>query len=192
VTEGRALTRSVVLGGEVWEAGSVPPPEVAARIRNPRCWEPAEADPPLPWGPEGVPAVSTATQAVIPAAPAGNGIPNLEEMAGGTVQSGVIPAQPGNVIGRDPSEPFAPAVVTDAVPPVQEPAEAPWSETEPEPEPVVEELDFQPAQPEPPRSGKGATEAAWRAYAESFGVTVPQSADRGDIIARLKDDGYIQ
>jgi hypothetical protein len=174
VTEGRALTRLVVLDGEVWEAGSVPPPEVAERIRNPKCWAPLEQDPPLPWGPEGMPAINTASQAVIPAAPAGNGIPNLEEQAGGTAQSGVIPADQGNVIGRDPSEPFGPNVASEVDP----------AQVEQQPEPVL--------LPEPPRSGKGSSETAWRAYAAQFGVEVPASSDRNAIIAQLKDDGYIR
>lgn len=46
---GRKLTRLVVLDGQVWAAGSEPPPEIAARIRNPRAWsdepEPAQVQP---------------------------------------------------------------------------------------------------------------------------------------------------
>jgi hypothetical protein len=186
VTEVRALTRLVVLDGEVWEAGSVPPPEVAERIRNPQCWAPIESEPPLPWGPEGMPQISTATQPVIPAAPAENGIANLQEQAGGTEQSGVIAAQPGNVIGRDPAE-------TVSLP---APAGEPTATEEPPAAPVVDEQ--QPVEkpaallPEPPRSGKGSSEAVWRAYAEQFDADIPADADRAAIIAQLKDDGYIQ
>ncbi len=36
---------------------------------------------------------------------------------------------------------------------------------------------------EPPRGGEGATEEAWRAYAEALGVEVPDGAGRDDIIA---------
>ncbi len=37
----RALARSVVIDGVSYVAGDVPPPEVAARITNPKAW-PAE------------------------------------------------------------------------------------------------------------------------------------------------------
>lgn len=38
---------------------------------------------------------------------------------------------------------------------------------------------------EPPRSGAGATTAAWRAYAEALGVEVAGDAGRDDIIAEV-------
>jgi hypothetical protein len=59
-------------------------------------------------------------------------------------------------------------------------------------EPAVDDQFGQALLSEPPRSGKGATTAAWRAYAEQFDVQVDEDADRGAIIAQLKDDGYIQ
>lgn len=42
----------------------------------------------------------------------------------------------------------------------------------------------------PPQSGKGSGEPNWRAYAEDLGVDVSDLEDRGDIIARLKDEGH--
>jgi hypothetical protein len=188
VTDGKALTRLVVLDGEIWEAGSVPPPAVAARIRNPKCWAPAEPEPGLSWGPEGMTQVGTASQAVIPAAPASNGIPNLQEQAGGTEQSGVIPADQGTVIGRDASEPISrvqPAgeAATDLMP----------TDSEPEKNPEPEEGSESAALPaEPPRSGRGASESAWRAFAAGHGVEVAEEADRAAIIAACRKAGVIK
>lgn len=45
--------------------------------------------------------------------------------------------------------------------------------------------------PEPPRSGKGSSEAAWRDYAGRHGVQIDDGADRGAIIAALQDAGVI-
>jgi hypothetical protein len=201
VTDGKALTRLVVLDGEIWEAGSVPPPAVAARIRNPKCWAPVEPDPGLSWGPEGMTQVGTATQAVIPAAPAGNGIPNLQEQAGGTEQSGVIPADQGSVIGRDPTEPIGQSEPTGeivgALKPF-DPGPKPGTAAEPEPEPKVEPqpepaVEEPPAGPvEPPRSGRGASETAWRSFAAGYGVEVADDADRASIIAACRKAGVIQ
>lgn len=189
MTEGRALTRLVVLDGEVWEAGSVPPPRVAERIRNPKCWAPAEVDPPLPWGPEGMPQINTASQAVIPAAPAGNGLSNLEEQAGGTEQSGVIPADQGNVIGRDPSEPVGQPNLASEVPgEVAQTDEAKASDSADRPA-LDDEADL-PA--EPPRSGRGASEGAWRAFAASRDVEISDNADRAAIITACRKAGVIQ
>lgn len=166
----RVLTRLVILDGVVWNEGDVPPPEVAALIRNPKCWAPAEAEA-NPWGPEGrsTPAMDVmgTSKPVIPSEPGTNGIPNLEEQPADTASSAVVPADPGTVNGLPLPDP-EPVVTV----PVEEPAA-----------PVLSE---------PPRSGKGATEAAWRAYAAQLGVDVAADADRGDIIARLKDDGRIQ
>jgi hypothetical protein len=36
---------------------------------------------------------------------------------------------------------------------------------------------------EPPRTGRGSGVAAWRAHAEGLGITVPDDADRDDIVA---------
>jgi hypothetical protein len=38
----------------------------------------------------------------------------------------------------------------------------------------------------PPKSGRGATDAAWRAYAESVGVDTEDDAKKADIIAALE------
>lgn len=43
---GRALSCTVILDGTAWRADTVPPPAVAARIRNPQCWADAEATEP--------------------------------------------------------------------------------------------------------------------------------------------------
>jgi hypothetical protein len=168
----RVLTRLVILDGVVWNEGDVPPPEVAALIRNPKCWAPVEADA-NPWGPEGrrTPSVNVMDTGmpVIPSEPGTNGIPNLTEQPADTISSTVVPAAAGTVNGLPLPDP--------------EPVVA---ESEP-----VEEM-VAPVLPEPPRSGKGATEAAWRAYAAQLDVDVTAAADRGDIIARLRDDGRIQ
>jgi hypothetical protein len=37
--EGRKLARTVHIGGQVWHAGEVPPPEVAEKITNPAAWD---------------------------------------------------------------------------------------------------------------------------------------------------------
>lgn len=181
MTEGRALTRLVILDGEVWPAGSVPPAAVAERIRNPKCWAPVEDEPELPWGPEGNRTISTAGTPVIPAQPAAS-IANLDEKDG---DSAVVAGRPGLPIARDPAEVSGQAF-----------AQQQTGEPELHDRLAVEDdttVEQKPALlSEPPRSGKGATTAAWRAYAEQFDVDVPADADRGDIIALLKDDGHIQ
>jgi hypothetical protein len=166
VSDGQELTRLVILDGQVWPAGSVPPAEVAARITNPKCWAPVEDEPSLPWGPEGMPRISTAGTPVVPADLATT-VPNLEEKAG---DSAVVASNPGSVIGRAETE-------------------QPLSETADE---VAGDDEAPPLFAEPPRSGKGATEAAWRQYAEGYGVEVPEGADRAEIIAACKDAGLIQ
>lgn len=201
MTEGRALTRLVIIDGEVWPAGSVPPAEVAERIRNPLCWAPVEADPVLPWGPEGMPSIGSADTPVVPAEPATNGIANLQEQADGTVSSGVIAATNGSVIGRAETDnpltdlgPIHEPVEIDQDEPA--PVDAGQDETglvelpedqEPEPDEAPREL-----LPEPARSGRGSSESAWRAYAAQFDVEIPEGADRGDIIALLKSRGFIR
>lgn len=45
---------------------------------------------------------------------------------------------------------------------------------------------------EPPRTGRGSTEEAWRGYAQALGVTdVPEDAGRDDVIALLAERGFI-
>jgi hypothetical protein len=39
---GRKLARNTTVGTETFEAGTVPPPEVAKLIDNPDVWEPEE------------------------------------------------------------------------------------------------------------------------------------------------------
>jgi hypothetical protein len=166
VSEGRELTRLVILDGVVWPAGSVPPAEVAKRIRNPKCWEPVENDPPLPWGPEGRPGPATTP---------------------------VSQARPGLPIGRDPDEPSGQALAAQQDAPAAEGGpedDKPGLDDQPDkPAPAEQQA---PVLSEPPRSGKGATTAAWLAYARQFGIDVPAGADRGQIVALLEDDGHIQ
>lgn len=181
MSEGRELTRLVILDGQVWAAGSVPPPEVAERIRNPKCWEPVEDEPGLRWGPEGMPSVSTFSNPVTPSEPT-NGIRNLDEHAGGSDASGVIAARTGSVIGR---------AETDQ--PVTEPTEEQTGEETEQPK-LLDRIAVDDDEPvaEPPRSGKGATEAAWREFATSRDVEVSDDDDRAAIIAACRDAGVIQ
>lgn len=193
MTEGRALTRLVILDGEVWPAGSVPPATVAERIRNPRCWEDVESEPELPWGPEGMPSVGTATSPVVPADPASS-IPNLDEKAG---DSAVTAAQPGLPIARDPAEAsgsaFARKQQPDSAGSAEEPTEEPElhdriavEDDEPQQEPEQELMS------EPRRSGPGSSESAWRQFAASRGVQVSDDDDRAAIIAACRDAGVVQ
>lgn len=43
--EGRRLAGTVYIDGTVYQAGDVPSPEHAAKITNPKAWEPADAEP---------------------------------------------------------------------------------------------------------------------------------------------------
>lgn len=45
---------------------------------------------------------------------------------------------------------------------------------------------------EPPRSGKGSGEDAWREFAQALDVTVPEGASRDDIVAFLIERGLIE
>jgi hypothetical protein len=168
----RALTRTVVVDGAVYSPGDVPPVEVAARIRNPQCWAPVTADPGINWTPE------AGSGRVPEPDPAPGGLRNLDPQPADTDSSAVPWATPGTITGFPPAEP---AVDQAVAPPADAP---PPAAGEPVSEPDL--------LPEPPRSGRGATTAAWRSYAEQFNVVVPPEADRGDIITLLKDDGYIQ
>lgn len=49
------------------------------------------------------------------------------------------------------------------------------------------EADVSPSPPvgEPPRAGRGASAKAWRKFAESVGVVVPEGASREEIIAAV-------
>jgi hypothetical protein len=59
-------------------------------------------------------------------------------------------------------------------------------------EPDTEEAGLQSLPPEPPRSGAGSGEAAWRAFAESRDVQVSDDDGRAEIIAACKAAGVIQ
>lgn len=169
MTEGRALTRLVILDGQVWEAGSVPPPEVAERIRNPQAWQTLE-DLVEQIQPENQPPWHRVEQPVAEPLPAVDGLRNLEPQNPGNASGRVAEAQPGVISGRPDPQP----------------------DTEPDPGPAVQADQTAAAVQEPPRSGRGSSEAAWRAYADQLGVDVSDLDERGDIIARLKADGHIQ
>lgn len=157
----RALTRTVVIDGEVYSAGDVPPAEIAARIRNPQCWQTLDELADKVSEVMGLPEPSAGR--VAEPDPAPGGLRNLDPQPTGTPSSAVPQAAAGTVNGAPPAE-----------------------------EPADQQTTIHGLLSEPPRSGRGATTAAWRAYAAQFHVDVPAEADRGDIIALLKDDGYIQ
>jgi hypothetical protein len=151
----------VILDGEIFVAGDVPPEHVARRIRNPQCWTELaapvdEGTPPVP-GPPAAPPLPTEVVAADPAGP--GGINPLEAPADDTTSSAVPTA--------------------DGVP-----AGGPTATNE------TGNAQGQPLA-EPPRSGKGSSEAAWRAFAAQYDVNT-DGMDRGDIIAALRDDGFIQ
>ncbi len=153
MTQPRALTRLVILDGEVWEAGSVPPPAVAERIRNPKCWEPVEDDL-SPWAPP-APAPAVTEQA---------------EPAG----------QPGDdTTTADPGD----------LPSAGQPD---TTRDDPELHDRLEVGTPAPLPAEPPRSGRAASKEAWREFATSRGVEVPDGADRTAIITACRKAGVIQ
>lgn len=154
-----------MIDGEVFNAGDVPPEHVAVRIRNPQCWAPVTAEPGPNWTPESSPG------RVPEPDPARSGLRNLEPQNPGGTSSAIPTPEPGTVTGTLPTEP---------------------SQQQPELDEQQPELAPQGTLPEPPRSGKGASTAAWRAYAEQLGVFPLPSEDRGDIIVRLQDAGHIQ
>ena len=182
----RELKSVVLIDGVVYGPGyeTKVPDDVAKRIRNPAAWgEEVEVD-------------------------EGHGVPgNHEQLAAGLLpHSPVQPnqialAEPAGPGGLNPLLPNSPDTGSSAVPAgvatptgIGQPT-APLDERSAElpQQPAVEgDQRADALLSEPPRSGKGATTAAWRAYAEQFGVQVDEDADRGDIIAQLKDDGHIQ
>lgn len=193
MTPVRALTRTVVIDGEVFVAGDVPPAHIADRIRNPACWAPVTPEAGPNWTPEaGTPdpvrRTNPAPAAVVEPDPAPAGLRNLEPQDPATGSSAVIEPVPGVINGAPAPEPPAdPDWVLDPDRPA-EPALEEDYELDPPQDPGAEPGLL----PEPPRAGRGATTNAWRTFAEQYGVEVPAGADRSDIIALLKDDGHIQ
>lgn len=59
--------------------------------------------------------------------------------------------------------------------------------------PAVECVEVEPVSapsPAPAKSGPGSGKAAWRGYAESLGVDVPESADRDGIVRAVAAAGH--
>jgi hypothetical protein len=129
----------------------------------------------------------------------------------------VVPSEPAGPGGVNPFEPASPDTASSAVPaggpaegtlvaPAENPAadQPVVTEEESTEEVVVEQTVTEPvfdaeddAQleivgEEPPRSGKGSGEAAWRAFAEANGVQVSENDGRDEIIAACQDAGVIQ
>jgi hypothetical protein len=182
----RELKTVVLVDGVVYGPGyeTEIPDHVAKRITNPVAWgEEVDSD-------------------------EGHGVPgDHEQLASGLLPHAPVQpnqialAEPAGPGGVNPLLPSSPDTGSSAVPAGVETPTGIRQPTEPLDERSAE-LPKQPAVagderadallPEPPRSGKGATTAAWRAYAEQFDVQVDEDADRGDIIAQLKDAGHIQ
>lgn len=181
----RELKNVVIVDGVVYGPGYETPDEnVAKRITNPAAWgEPVDSDEGhgVPGDHEQLaagllPHAPVQPNQITMAEPAGPGginplLPASEETGSSAVPAGV--ATPTGV--RQPTEPLDERS--------QELPQQPAADGDQRPDGLL---------PEPPRSGKGATTGAWRAYAEQFDVEVDEDADRGDIIARLKNDGHIQ
>jgi hypothetical protein len=101
----RVLRTDVYVGGRRWFAGAVPPPEVAARIKNPKAWtevpDRASGTPPTP-----APAPETAVRQPVPEQP---------NTGSADLAAGDVVADEG-----DPAEayvPAAPGEPTVAAPP---------------------------------------------------------------------------
>lgn len=183
----RELKTVVVVDGVVYGPGHQTdiPAHVASRITNPAAWgEQVESD-------------------------EGHGVPgDHEQLAGGLLPH--APVQPNQITLAEPAgdggiNPLLPASADTGSSAVPAGAPTPTGAGQPT-EPFDEQpgvlLTDQPAVaggeradaqlPEPPRSGKGATTAAWREYAGQFDVAIDEDADRGAIIDRLRSDGHIQ
>lgn len=184
----RELKNVVVVDGVVYGPGyeTEVPDRVAGRITNPAAWgEDVESD-------------------------EGHGVPgNHEQLAAGLLPH--APVQPNQITMAEPAgpgglNPLLPASEDTGSSAVPAGVATPTGLGQPG-EPLDERPGGMPQQdqpavegdqrpdgllPEPPRSGRGSTAAAWRAYAEQFGVQVDEAAERGDIIAQLKNDGFIR
>lgn len=165
----RQLKGAVIVDGVVYGPGYTTdiPDHVANRITNPTAWgENVDSD-------------------------EGHGVPGDHDQLAAGMQPHT-PVQPNQVV---PSEPAGPGGVNPFFPPESDTA----SSAVPTGGDVAgsitgkEQTGNAPGQPltEPPRSGKGSSEAAWRAYAEQQGVNV-DGMERGEIIAALQDHDVIQ
>lgn len=171
----RQLTAVVYIDGVAYGPGyETPDDEVAARIKNPAAWSEERKDNAADTDGHGVPG-------------------DHEQLAAGLLPH--APLQPDQVT---PSEPAGPGGLNPFLPPESDTKSSAVPAGAPTPAGLTPPT-APPGEPggavllqEPPRSGKGATTAAWRAYAAQFGVQVDDTDERGDIIARLKDDGHIQ
>lgn len=69
-----------------------------------------------------------------------------------------------------------------------------WGDAEPgaSSRPVVSSSAGADTREAPPRSGKGSSVEAWRAFAERKGVDVDQDASREDVIAACETAGFIE
>jgi hypothetical protein len=197
----------VVVDGDVYGPGYITeiPDHVAKRITNPLAWG-EEVDSDEGHGVPGnheqlasglLPHTPLQPDQTVPSEPAGQGGVNPAEPASPDTASSAVPAGGGVPEGglvatgeNTAPAPLAQQETTEEVVVEQTVTEQEVSEEPVEP-PAADQFG-QALMAEPPRSGKGATTAAWRAYAEQFGVQVDEDADRGAIIAQLKDDGHIQ
>jgi hypothetical protein len=184
----RELQTVVLVDGVAYGPGyETPSDQVAARIKNPAAWgEDVDSD-----EGHGVPGNHEQLAAgLLPHAPVQ---PNQITMAEPAGPGGINPLLPSSTETGSSAVPAGVANPTgirqpDAVPLDERPGGMPQGD-----QPPLgggERADGQLS--EPPRSGKGATTAAWRAYAEQFGAEVDDDADRAAIIAQLKDSGHIK
>ncbi len=191
----RELKAVVVVDGVVYGPGYETPDErVAARIKNPAAWgEQVESD-----EGHGVPGDHEQLAAgLLPHAPVQPNQVALAEPAG---DGGINPLLPPSTDTGSSAVPAGAATPSGIGAPPVPPDEQPGVLLTDRPalgggeraddEPVAGQP--APELPEPPRSGKGASSAAWRTYAAQFGVELDEDADRGAIIERLKHDGHIQ
>lgn len=208
----RELKTVVVVDGVVYGPGHQTdiPAGVASRITNPAAWgEQVESD-----EGHGVPGDHEQLAAgLLPHAPVQPNQITLAEPAGDGGINPLLPASADTGSSAVPAGANTPTGVPSATAPMiltsdpgvdegdaQDPSyqQGDYVATQPVPAGSVrkvgdrEEPTAYPSLPEPPRSGKGATTAAWRTYAANFGVDIDEDADRGAIIDRLKNDGHIQ
>lgn len=159
----RELKAVVLVDGVVYGPGYAQPDDnVAKRITNPIAW--------------GEDAHSDE----------GHGVPGDPEQQA----AGLLPHAPVQLNQATPSEPAGDGGVSPVEPPAADtPSSAvPAGNGTPDGGLVATGEGLA----EPARSGKGSTEAAWRAFAESKGVQVSEDADRNEIIAACKDAGAIK
>lgn len=191
----RVLATTIVLGGQVFEAGDIPPASIAARIRNPSCWKTLTVDEPAP--PVGGGAAEQAAAG-----------PSLvhEPVATQLLQREVVIRPP--VTPADEDDPQGSATTSAGIDPVtpEEPLEEVELVGDPDVEqtPVVDDApeldededddqaDTAPvAGPVPPRAGAGSGRPVWQAFASRNGVDHPADATRDEIIDACQQAGVI-